>query len=191
MCAASTSCPASLTRTRTSAPARAASRRRTNWAFLANLAFGMTTMHDPSNNTAMIFSTSETDQGRRDHRAASLLDRHDSLWRRRGHQGDHDVVRRCADASAAHAGRRRIQREELQPAAPRCPTADHRSRARAGDDGGSGRRATFSVNTTMVLDGHTTLEHNMPVAPLYEDVLRLMRRPRPHTRRRSSCSTVA
>ena len=37
-------------------------------------------------------------------------------------------------------------------------------------EGGS----TFSVNTTMFLDGHTTLEHNIPVAPLYEDMLRLI-----------------
>jgi hypothetical protein len=37
-------------------------------------------------------------------------------------------------------------------------------------EGGS----TFSVNTTMFLDGHTTLEHNLPVAPLYEDMLRLI-----------------
>lgn len=32
---------------------------RTNWV-LANLAFGVTTMHDPSNGTEMIFSTAET-----------------------------------------------------------------------------------------------------------------------------------
>ncbi|HXG72229.1 MAG TPA: amidohydrolase family protein, partial [Gemmatimonadaceae bacterium] len=37
-------------------------------------------------------------------------------------------------------------------------------------EGGS----TFSVNTTMFLDGHTTIEHNIPVAPLYEDMLRLI-----------------
>jgi imidazolonepropionase-like amidohydrolase len=37
-------------------------------------------------------------------------------------------------------------------------------------EGGS----TFSVNTTMFLDGHTTLEHNLPVAPLYEDMLKLV-----------------
>jgi hypothetical protein len=30
-----------------------------NWAFLANLAFGVTTTHDPSNNSQMIFATSE------------------------------------------------------------------------------------------------------------------------------------
>ena len=36
-------------------------------------------------------------------------------------------------------------------------------------EGGS----TFSVNTTMILDGHTTIEHNIPVAPLYEDVTKL------------------
>ncbi len=36
-------------------------------------------------------------------------------------------------------------------------------------EGGS----TFFTNTNMILDGHTTVEHNMPVAPLYNDVLQL------------------
>src|SRR5690606_35982498 len=36
-------------------------------------------------------------------------------------------------------------------------------------EGGS----TFFFNMTHVLDGHTGVEHNIPVAPLYEDVLRL------------------
>jgi imidazolonepropionase-like amidohydrolase len=36
-------------------------------------------------------------------------------------------------------------------------------------EGGS----TFTNNMTMIMDGHTTVEHNVPIAPLYEDVLRL------------------
>ncbi|HSJ09457.1 MAG TPA: amidohydrolase family protein, partial [Longimicrobiales bacterium] len=36
-------------------------------------------------------------------------------------------------------------------------------------EGGS----TFFFNMTHVLDGHTGVEHNIPVAPLYEDVLRV------------------
>src|SRR5690606_6756737 len=32
---------------------------RSHWPFQVNLAFGVTTMHDPSNNTEMIFSASE------------------------------------------------------------------------------------------------------------------------------------
>jgi imidazolonepropionase-like amidohydrolase len=37
-------------------------------------------------------------------------------------------------------------------------------------EGGS----TFFFNMTHVLDGHTGIEHNVPVAPLYRDVLELM-----------------
>ena len=37
-------------------------------------------------------------------------------------------------------------------------------------EGGS----TFFFNMTHVLDGHTGIEHNIPVAPLYNDVLSLM-----------------
>ena len=36
-------------------------------------------------------------------------------------------------------------------------------------EGGS----TFFHNLTMILDGHTSIEHNLPVAPLYKDVLDL------------------
>lgn len=36
-------------------------------------------------------------------------------------------------------------------------------------EGGS----TFYHNITMVLDGHTTVEHNLPVAPLFDDVIQL------------------
>lgn len=36
-------------------------------------------------------------------------------------------------------------------------------------EGGS----TFFHNVTMLMDGHTGIEHNLPVSPLYEDVLQL------------------
>jgi hypothetical protein len=36
-------------------------------------------------------------------------------------------------------------------------------------EGGS----TFFFNMTHVLDGHTTVEHNLPVAPLYQDALKV------------------
>ncbi|MDX3102044.1 hypothetical protein [Nonomuraea angiospora] len=32
----------------------------------------------------------------------------------------------------------------------------------------------FYNNISMILDGHTNLEHNLPVATLYDDVVRLM-----------------
>src|SRR5690606_15124027 len=34
----------------------------------------------------------------------------------------------------------------------------------------------FFHNLSMVLDGHTTIEHNLPVAPLYDDVVQLWKR---------------
>jgi hypothetical protein len=29
----------------------------------------------------------------------------------------------------------------------------------------------FSWNLDQIMDGHTTIEHNLPVAPVYDDVL--------------------
>jgi len=41
-------------------------------------------------------------------------------------------------------------------------------------EGGS----TFFWNMTMVLDGHTGIEHNIPIAPIYKDVIGLVSRSR-------------
>ncbi len=69
--------------------------------------------------------------------AAHLLDRHDPLRRRRRLHGRD----RLLDDAASHLRRMkavgRVQRQELQPAAPRPAPADHRRRARAGHDGGA------------------------------------------------------
>ena len=54
-----------------------------SWVNYASLAFGVTTLHDPSNDTGEIFAASELAARGRDRRAAHLLDRHDPLRRAR------------------------------------------------------------------------------------------------------------
>ena len=51
--------PASSTRMRISAARATACSRETSWPLLANLAFGVTTSHDPSNDTETVFTNSE------------------------------------------------------------------------------------------------------------------------------------
>ena len=146
---------------------------RSNWALLTNLAFGVTTMHDPSNSTEMVFSTSE------------LLKRGDVIGPRLfstgtilyGAESPSKAITTSFDDALAHLRRmkavgafsvksynqpRRDARQQIVEAARQLEML-------VVPEGGS----TFFFNMTHVLDGHTTVEHNIPVAPLYNDVLSL------------------
>jgi imidazolonepropionase-like amidohydrolase/Tol biopolymer transport system component len=147
---------------------------RTNWGILANLAFGTTTMHDPSNATEMFFSTSETARAN-GWIAPRLFSTGTILY---GAEGGIKAITTSFDDALTHLRRmkavgafsvksynqpRRDARQQIVEAARQLGMM-------VVPEGGS----TFSTNTTMFLDGHTTIEHNLPVAPLYEDMLRLI-----------------
>ncbi|HEX2167598.1 MAG TPA: amidohydrolase family protein, partial [Longimicrobiales bacterium] len=146
---------------------------RTHHGFLANLAFGVTTMHDPSNSTDMVFSASE------------LLKRGDVIGPRLfstgtilyGAESGSKAITTSYEDALGHLRRmkavgaftvksynqpRREQRQQILQAARELEMM-------VVPEGGS----TFFFNMTHVLDGHTGVEHNVPVAPLYEDVLHL------------------
>ena len=114
-----------------------------NWDYFATLAFGVTTIHDPSDDTATVFSSSEMARAGRDHRAARLLHRHHPLRRRDPVPGGDRQPGRRPLPPAADEGGGRDQRQELQPAAPRPAPAGAPGRPRAGDDGGAGGRVAL------------------------------------------------
>ena len=100
------------------------------------LAFGVTTIHDPSNDTG--------DDLRREPRCSApgmivaprIFSTGTILYGATGDvQGRDRQPRRRARAPAAHEGGRRVQRQELQPAAARPAPAGPRRGARARDDG--------------------------------------------------------
>lgn len=147
---------------------------KTNWGFLASLAFGTTTMHDPSNSTEMFFSTAETARAN-GWIAPRLFSTGTILY---GAEGNVKAITTSFEDALTHLRRmqavgafsvksynqpRRDARQQIVEAARQLGMM-------VVPEGGS----TFSVNTTMFLDGHTTLEHNIPVAPLYEDMLKLI-----------------
>ena len=142
------SCRASSTCTRTSAGESSGILAQASWPLAANLAFGVTTSHDPSNDTETVFTNAELMRAGAEARAAPLLDRHDSLRRRDAVQGRRRDLRRCAVAPAAAEGGGRVQREELQPAAARRAADDHQGGARAGDAGRARRRSLLYMNQT-------------------------------------------
>jgi imidazolonepropionase-like amidohydrolase len=149
---------------------------RQNWAFLANLAFGITTMHDPSNDTQSSYALSElvrTGQllGPRVFSTGTIL---------YGAEGSFKtVIDKYEDA--LHAVRRTKAWGPMGVKSYNQPRRDQRQmvikacreeRMLDIPEGGS----TLNHDMSMLLDGHTTLEHCVPVAPLYEPELRLLSR---------------
>ncbi len=142
-----------------------------NWFYYANLAYGVTTAHDPSSNSEMIFSHAEMIKaghtvGPRLYSTGTII---------YGADGDFKaVINNLEDARSAlrrtkafgafsiksYNQPRREQRQQVLQAAREMGLL-------VMPEGGS----TFFHNLSMVADGHTGIEHNIPVAPLYNDVI--------------------
>jgi Tol biopolymer transport system component/imidazolonepropionase-like amidohydrolase len=147
---------------------------QTNWAYYANLAFGVTTMHDPSASTDYVFYNSEMIKaglmvGPRLYSTGTIL---------YGAEGSFKAIVNNFEDAMSHLRRlkavgafsvksynqpRRDQRQQIVEAARRLSMM-------VVPEGGS----TFFWNMTHILDGHTGVEHNLPVAPLYKDVVQLI-----------------
>jgi len=149
---------------------------QTNWALMANLAFGVTTTHDPSNNTEMIFAESELQQ-RGDLLAPRIMSPGTILY---GAEGEFKAVIDTYD-DALRALRRTAAWGAFSVKSYNQPRREQRQMVIKAarelgmlvvPEGGS----TLHYNMSHFLDGHTTLEHAVPVAPLYEPELRLMSR---------------
>ncbi len=143
------------------------------WQYCANLAYGVTTTHDPSSNSEMVFSQSENVKygsmiGPRIYSTGHIL---------YGAEGDFKAVINSLDDAKSAIKRtkaygafsvksynqpRREQRQQVIEAASQ-------NNMMVVPEGGS----TTWYNLTHILDGHTGVEHNLPVAPLYDDFIKL------------------
>lgn len=146
----------------------------TNWRYYANLAYGVTTMHDPSASTDFVFTNAEMIKagmmvGPRVYSTGTIL---------YGAEGSFKAIVNSYDDALSHLRRlkavgafsvksynqpRRDQRQQIIEAARQLKML-------VVPEGGS----TFFWNMTMVLDGHTGIEHNIPIAPVYKDVVELV-----------------
>lgn len=143
-----------------------------NWADMVNLAMGVTTRHDPSSSAATVFPALEMERaglivGPRTFSTGEIIygaktpevyAQIDSLDDARAH------VRRLK-AQGAHSIKnynqpRREQRQQVIAAA-----LEENMRSVA--EGGS----LFGFDMTLIADGNTTLEHNVPLSTFYDDVL--------------------
>lgn len=141
-----------------------------DWNYYANLAYGVTTAHDPSSNTEMALSQSEMLKagnmvGPRVYTTGTIL---------YGADGDFKAVINNLEDALSHLRRlkavgafsvksynqpRREQRQQVIEAARLL-------QLEVVPEGGS----TYFTNMNMILDGHTGIEHNIPVWPVYKDV---------------------
>jgi len=144
-----------------------------NWQFMANLAFGVTTSHDPSANTETVFALSELLKsgrlvGPRLYSTGFILYGADGDFKAviNNLEDARSSIRRTkafgAKSVKSYNQPRREQRQQVMQAAREMGI-------NVVPEGGS----TFYHNLTMVIDGHTGIEHNIPVAPVYKDVLEL------------------
>ena len=144
-----------------------------HWQLYANLAYGVTTSHDPSSNTESIFTLSELIKsgamvGPRLYSTGAIL---------YGADGDFKAVINNLD-DARSAIRRTKAFGALSVKSYNQPRRNQRQQVIQAareegifvvPEGGS----HFYHNMTMIMDGHTGIEHNIPVTKVYKDVLQL------------------
>jgi imidazolonepropionase-like amidohydrolase/Tol biopolymer transport system component len=147
---------------------------QTNWELLVNLAYGVTTLHDPSNDTEAVFTSSELLKaglmtGPRLFSTGRIL---------YGADTDYKVVVGSYEEALSHLRRLRSvgaftvksYNQPRRDARQQIVEAARELEMMVVPEGGS----TFYFNMSQVLDGHTGVEHNIPIAPLYRDVLTLI-----------------
>jgi len=143
------------------------------WEYTANLAYGVTTAHDPSSNTEMIFSHSEAIKaghmvGPRLYSTGIILYGADGDFKAviNSYEDAYFAIKRTkafgASSVKSYNQPRRDQRQQVIKAAQELEML-------VVPEGGS----FFFHNMSMILDGHTGIEHNVPVVPLYKDVQEL------------------
>lgn len=140
------------------------------WSFMANLAFGVTTAHDPSANTETVFTLSELQKsgqlvGPRLYSTGFILYGGDGDFKAviNNLEDARSSIRRTkafgAKSVKSYNQPRRDQRQQVLQAAREMGI-------NVVPEGGS----TFYHNITQVIDGHTGIEHNIPIAPIYKDI---------------------
>lgn len=145
-----------------------------NWGQFSNVAFGVTTIHDPSNDTTEIFAAAELQRkgkivAPRIYSTGAILYGAEALGYKAVINSYDDAyfhVERLKDSGAisvkSYNQPRRDQRQEILWAA-------RQQQMMVVPEGGG----KFQQNMTMMVDGHTGLEHSIPIQKGYSDVTQL------------------
>jgi len=141
-----------------------------NWKSDASLAFGVTTIHDPSNDSADVYSAAELARAGLI-RAPRIFSTGTILY---GAAGDFKAQIDSLEDAVSHL-RRMKAIGAVSVKSYQQPRREQRQQILAGardvglmvvPEGGS----DYELNMTMVVDGHTTIEHTIPLSHVYPDV---------------------
>jgi imidazolonepropionase-like amidohydrolase/Tol biopolymer transport system component len=146
-----------------------------DWVLYAALAYGVTTIHDPASDTHTVFATSELQKaglivGPRTFSTGDILYGAESPFMVdiEGIDDARSAIRRLKASGAwsvkSYNQPRRDQRQQIIEAAREL-------KMEVVPEGGS----LFMHNMTEIADGHTTIEHTLPVAKAYDDVMQFWR----------------
>jgi len=151
---------------------------QSSWPLAANVAFGVTTSHDPSNDTATVFTNAEMIRtgaklGPRLFSTGTILYGAETPFKAivETYEDALSHMRRQKAAGAisikSYNQQRRDSRQMLVKAARELEMLNV-------PEGGS----LLYMNQTHVLDGHTGVEHSLPVPRIYKDTIELFGRSR-------------
>ena len=145
-----------------------------NWSMYSNVAFGVTTIHDPSNDTTEIFSAAELQKAGkivapRIYSTGTILYGAEALGYKAIINSYDDAlfhIQRLKDTGAisvkSYNQPRRDTRQQVLAAAKTLGMM-------VVPEGGG----KFQQNLSMLVDGHTGLEHSLPIAKGYDDLTAL------------------
>ena len=144
-----------------------------NWTLMANLAFGVTTSHDPSNDTETVFTMSEMVRsgaivGPRLFSTGTILYGAETPFKAVVGSLD-DARSHMRRMKAAGAFSVKSYNQQRRDARQMIIKAAREHEMLVVPEGGS----LLYLNETMMLDGHTGIEHNLPTPNLYKDVTTL------------------
>jgi imidazolonepropionase-like amidohydrolase/Tol biopolymer transport system component len=146
---------------------------QSSWPLAANLAFGVTTSHDPSNNTETVFTNSELIRsgrklGPRLFSTGTILYGAETPFKAVVESYE-DALSHLRRLKAVGAFSVKSYNQQRRDARQMIIKAGRELQMMVVPEGGS----LLYQNMTQVLDGHTGVEHSVPVPRIYNDVVQL------------------
>jgi len=145
-----------------------------NWMQYSNVSFGVTTIHDPSNDTSEVFAASELQKAGKIV-TPRIFSTGGILYGAKGPGYHVDIdsledaefhLQRMKDAGAVSVKSYQLPRRDSRQ---QVIAAGRELGIMVVPEGGM----KFQHNMTEIVDGHTTIEHSMTVKTIYDDVLQL------------------
>ena len=144
-----------------------------SWPLMANLAFGVTTSHDPSNDTETVFTNAEIIRagrklGPRLYSTGTILYGAETPFKAVVESYE-DALAHLRRLQAAGAFTVKSYNQQRRDSRQMIVKAARELKMMVVPEGGS----LLYMNLTHITDGHTGVEHSLPVPNLYKDVVTL------------------